>query len=233
MSHSIVLVHRQCRWQQQGHVSQTSNYQKMITNFAVVMNSCTRTTNFDTGNSCFVGIINISDTILTAWPSKKSLSVKASLCSETSLTGESRFQLSIPPEDLNLRPLWREANRLVHWTSETWWDSCEIAGSPQGSPPAADSVVVKTEGRPAVSVKPGQESCVRSSGTVTLLARGPSDSWGRSPVDDQSRQGHQCSKTSLTGESRFHISIPPEDLNLWPLWREANRLVHWTSETWW
>jgi hypothetical protein len=27
--------------------------------------------------------------------------------------------------------LWREANRLVHWTSETWWESCEIAGSPQ------------------------------------------------------------------------------------------------------
>jgi hypothetical protein len=27
-------------------------------------------------------------------------------------------------------------------------------------------------------VKPGQESCVRSSGTVTLSARGPSDSWG-------------------------------------------------------
>jgi hypothetical protein len=38
--------------------------------------------------------------------------------------------------------------------------------------------VVKPEGRPAASVKPGQESCVRSSGTVTLSARGPSDSWG-------------------------------------------------------
>ncbi len=89
------------------------------------------------------------------------------------------------------------------------------------------------EGRPAASVKPGQESCVRSSGTDILSVRGPSDSyWGRSPVDDQSRRGHQCSVTTLTGESRFHIS-PPGDLNLWPLWREANRLVYWTSETWW
>ncbi len=26
--------------------------------------------------------------------------------------------------------------------------------------------------------------------------------------NDQSRQGHQCSKTSLTGESLFHISTP-------------------------
>ncbi len=36
--------------------------------------------------------------------------------------------------------------------------------------------VVKPEGRPAASVKLGQEGCVRSSGTVTLSARGPSDS---------------------------------------------------------
>jgi hypothetical protein len=37
---------------------------------------------------------------------------------------------------------------------------------------------VKPEGRPAASVKPGQECCVRSSGTVTLSAQGPSDSGG-------------------------------------------------------
>ncbi len=68
--------------------------------------------------------------------------------------------------------------------------------------------IVKPEEKPAASVKPGQESCVRSSGTVTLSAQGPSDSWGRSPVDDQSRRGHQWSETTLTGESRFHISPP-------------------------
>jgi hypothetical protein len=68
--------------------------------------------------------------------------------------------------------------------------------------------VVKPEGRLAASVKPGQEGCVRSSGTVTLLARGPSDSWRRSPVVDQSRRDHQCSETSITGESRFHLSPP-------------------------
>ncbi len=68
--------------------------------------------------------------------------------------------------------------------------------------------VVKLEGRPAVSVKPGQEGCVRSSETVILSARGPSDSWGRSPVDDQSHPGHQCNKTTSTGESWFHISPP-------------------------
>ncbi len=38
-----------------------------------------------------------------------------------------------PPGDLNLWPLWQEANRLVHWTSETWWESWEIAGSRQDS----------------------------------------------------------------------------------------------------
>ncbi len=50
---------------------------------------------------------------------------------------------------------------------------------------------------------------MRSSRTVTLSARGPSDScWGRSPVDNKSRRGHHCSEASLTGKSRFHISPP-------------------------
>jgi hypothetical protein len=66
----------------------------------------------------------------------------------------------------------------------------------------------RPEGRPAANVKPGQEGYVRSIGTVTLSVRGPSDSWGQSPVEDQSHQGHQCSETMLTGESRFHISSP-------------------------
>jgi hypothetical protein len=38
---------------------------------------------------------------------------------------------------------------------------------------------VKPEGRPAARVKPGQESCVRSSGIITLSARRPSDDSGR------------------------------------------------------
>jgi hypothetical protein len=114
-----------------------------------------------------------------------------------------------PPGDLNLWPLWWEANRLVHWTSETWWESCEIAGSPQGSPPAADSVGCEARRETCSERETGTGSCVRSSGTVTLSARGPSDScWGRSPVDDQSHRGHQCSETTLTGESRFHICTP-------------------------
>ncbi len=74
--------------------------------------------------------------------------------------------------------------------------------------------VVKLEGGPAASVKPGQKSCVRSSGIITLSAQRPSDSiWDealrkRGCNDDQLRQGHQCSETTLTGESPFHISTP-------------------------
>ncbi len=47
-----------------------------------------------------------------------------------------------------------------------------------------------------------------------------------------SGQGHQCSKTTLTGESQFHISTPlgfePGSLMTGSKW-----VVHWTSETWW
>ncbi len=39
---------------------------------------------------------------------------------------------------------------------------------------------------------------MRSSGIITLLARWPSDGSGRSP----------CSKTTLAGESQFHVSTP-------------------------
>ncbi len=41
--------------------------------------------------------------------------------------------------------------------------------------------VVKPEGGPAGSMKPGQKSCVRSSGIIALSARRPSDGSGRSP----------------------------------------------------
>jgi hypothetical protein len=67
--------------------------------------------------------------------------------------------------------------------------------------------VVKPEGGPAASVKLGQKSCVRSNWIITLLARRPSDGSGRGH-NDQSRWGHQCSETTLTGESRFHLSTP-------------------------
>jgi hypothetical protein len=57
-------------------------------------------------------------------------------CSETMLTGESRFTHKYPPGG----SLMTESKWVVHWTSETCWEWSEIADSPQGSPPAADSV---------------------------------------------------------------------------------------------
>jgi hypothetical protein len=72
------------------------------------------------------------------------------------------------------------------------------------APPLQPTMLdAKSEGGPAASVKPGQKSCVRSSGIITLSAQWHSDRRGH---NDQSRLGHQCSETTLTGESRFHIS---------------------------
>jgi hypothetical protein len=47
---------------------------------------------------------------------------------------------------------------------------------------------------------------------------------------DQSRRGHQCSETTLTGESRLHISTPLE-IEPESLMTGSKRVVHWTSET--
>jgi hypothetical protein len=57
-------------------------------------------------------------------------------CSETTLTGESRFHISIP---LGIEPgsHMTGSKRVDHWTSGNVY---EVAGSPQGFPPTADYV---------------------------------------------------------------------------------------------
>jgi hypothetical protein len=50
--------------------------------------------------------------------------------SETMLTGESWFHIS-PPRGLEPGSLVRGSKQVVHWTSETWWEWSEIAGSTQ------------------------------------------------------------------------------------------------------
>ncbi len=121
---------------------------------------------------------------------------------------------------------------VVHWTSETWCEWCEIAGSPQGFPPSSRLSVVKLEGGPAANVKPGQKSCVIKSikSASTLLAwslvkhplKGDGAAGlhivGTEPSEAPTEghrsqwselcQGHQCSETTLTWESWFHASTP-------------------------
>jgi hypothetical protein len=47
---------------------------------------------------------------------------------------------------------------------------------------------------------------------------------------DQSRLGHQYSETTLTGQSRFHISTPL-GIEAGSLMTGNKGLTHWTSET--
>jgi hypothetical protein len=141
------------------------------------------------------------------------------------LTGESWFHINAP---LEIEPgsLMMGSKPVVHWTSETWCEYGEIAGSPQGSPPQQPTMsVVKLEGGPAASVKRGQKSCVRSSrithcrhdGLVTVR----DEACLRQGHNDQSHQGHQCSKTTLTVESQFKNKCPPGGLNPGPsYWKQ-------------
>jgi hypothetical protein len=67
-------------------------------------------------------------------------------CSETTLTGESRFHISFP-QGIEPGSLMTGSKLVVHCTSETWCECSEIAGSPQGSPPAPDYVSCEAERR--------------------------------------------------------------------------------------
>jgi hypothetical protein len=108
-----------------------------------------------------------------------------------------------------------------------------------GAPPKQPTMsVVKLEGGPAASMKQGQESCVRSSWIITLSARCLVTVWEEARLrrghNDQSRRGHQCSETTLTGESRFHIHVSTRlDIKPGSLITGSKGLTHWTSETVW
>ncbi len=62
------------------------------------------------------------------------------------LTGESRFHISTP---LGIEPgsLMTGSKHVDHWTSGTVYECGEIAGSEQGSPPAAYYVSCEAGGR--------------------------------------------------------------------------------------
>ncbi len=154
------------------------------------------------------------------------------------LTGESQFHISTP---LGIEPvsLMTGSKRVVHWTSETWYKCSEIAGSPQGSPSAADYSRlcwlwnqkedlqrVWNWDRKAVWDQVGL-SQYRHDGLVTVQDKARL----RRGHNDQSRRGHQCSETTLTGKSRFHISTTP-GIEPMSLMTGSKRVVHWTSETW-
>jgi hypothetical protein len=70
------------------------------------------------------------------------------------------------------------SKQVDDWTSGTVCECSEIAGSPQGSHKQPTMLVVKPEGGPAASMKPGLKSCLRSSGIITLSARWPNDGSG-------------------------------------------------------
>jgi hypothetical protein len=146
--------------------------------------------------------------------------------SETMLTGEFRFHISTPL-GIEPRSLMMGRKRVVHWTSETWCECSEIAGSLQPHTSVADYVGCEAWWRTCI--------CVRSSGIITLSGWLPRDGTGRSPPQTRPQWsmtlGYQCSEAILTGESRFHISTPLE-IELGSLMTGSKRVVHWTSGTW-
>jgi phospholipase/lecithinase/hemolysin len=140
------------------------------------------------------------------------------------LTEESQFHTSTP-WGLNPGPSWQEANGWTTGPVELCINAVRLHALHRAPPQQPTMSVVKREGG-----QPGQKSCVRLSGINTLfrhdgLVTVRDNACLRRGHNDQSRQGHQCSKTTLTGESRFTL-VPPWGLNPGPSWWETNG---WTT----
>ncbi len=76
------------------------------------------------------GLVMVRDKARLRRGHRNNQSCRGHQCSQTMLTGESRFHIS-PPRGFEPRSLVMRSKRVVHWTSETWWEWSEIAGSPQ------------------------------------------------------------------------------------------------------
>ncbi len=76
-----------------------------------------------------------------------------------------------PPGDLNPGPLFTGSKHVVHWTVRHGENEVRLQALHRAPPQQPTPLVVKPEGRPAASVKPGRESCVRSSGIIALSVR--------------------------------------------------------------
>jgi hypothetical protein len=89
--------------------------------------------------------------------------LKTACCSETTLIGESRFHISTP---LGIEPgsLMMGSKQMDHWTSELYMNAVRLQALHRAPPQQRTMSVVKPERGAAPSVKPGQKSCVISSG---------------------------------------------------------------------
>jgi hypothetical protein len=137
-------------------------------------------------------------------------------CSETTLTGESRFHISTPLGIWTWVPCdgKQTGSPLDQWDMVRMkWDCRLCTGLPPSSrlrwlwSRKGDLQRAWNRDRKAVWDQEGLSHC-QHEGLVMVR----DEARLRRGHDDQSCRGHQCSETTLTGESWFHISIP---LGIW------------------
>jgi hypothetical protein len=137
---------------------------------------------------------------------------KRQRCSETMLAGESWFHISAPQRIWTRVPCDRKqtGSPLDQWDMVRMkWDYRISTRLPPSSrlrqlwSQKGDLQRVWNRDRKAVWDQVESSHC-RHKGLVTVQ----DEARLRQGHNDQSCRGHQCSKTTLTGESRFHISAP-------------------------
>jgi hypothetical protein len=122
------------------------------------------------------------------------------------LTGESQLHISTPL-GFELGSLTVGSKQVGHWTSETWCECSEIAGSPQGSPPAADSVGCEAGRKTCSKLETRTEELCEIKSAFHIVNTEPSEA----PTEGQRSRGlFTLSARSLVKHplKGFHISTP-------------------------
>jgi hypothetical protein len=105
------------------------------------------------------------------------------------------------------RSLMLGSKRVDRWTTGTVCKCSEIAGSPQGSPPAADYVSCKAGRRTCSEHENGTEELCEIKSDYHIIGTTAKYGSGRGRLrqghNDQSHRDYQSSETTLTGESCF------------------------------
>jgi hypothetical protein len=112
------------------------------------------------------------------------------------LTGESLFRISAPM-GIEPKSLMSGSKGLTHWTSETVYECSEIAGSPQGSPPAANYVGCEARRRACSECETRTEELCEIKWDYHIVSKTAKRRFGTKPASDETTMINHVGVTNV------------------------------------